>query len=83
MKKWQKIVGIIVFVTIGILLAFSMNEIEIIYIHQDLFCGDNLALWDIKPYIITLEVLSVVLYLIVLTLFILLWRKGGKNENAK
>ena len=79
MKKWQKIVGIIVFGTIGILLAFSMNEIEITYIHQDLICDDNWALREIKPYFITLEVLSIVLYFIALFLFICLWRKGGKK----
>ena len=54
MKKWQKIVGIIVFGTIGILLAFSMNEIEITYIHQDLICDDNWALWAVSYTHLTL-----------------------------
>lgn len=79
MKRWHKIAGIIIFGAIGMLLVFSMYEIQNTYICQDLICDDNWFLWEALPYFITLEILSIVLYLIALYLFICLWRKGGKR----
>lgn len=79
MTKWQKIVGIIVFGVIGILLGFSMIEIEAFYICQDLITNDIRYFWNAQPYFITLTFISIVLYFIAITLFICLWRKGGKR----
>lgn len=79
MKRWHKIVGIIIFGTIGMLLVFSMYEIQNTYICQDLICDDNRALWEALPYFITLGILSIVLYLIGTISFICLWRKGGRR----
>lgn len=79
MKRWHKIAGIIIFGAIGMLLVFSMYEIQNTYICQDFICDDNWGLWKAMPYFITLEILSIVLYLIALSLFICLWRKGGRR----
>ena len=79
MNKWQKIASVIVFGAIAISLTHSIKEIEANYIHQDLIGVDNRVLWDISPYIHTLTCLAVGLYFIAVTLFICLWRKGGKR----
>lgn len=79
MKKWQKITGITVFGVIGILLGFSMIEIEALYICQDLITNDNRSIWNAQPYFITLILISVGLYFIAISLFICFWRKGGKR----
>ncbi len=78
MKKWQKIVGILAFVGIGILLGISMIEIEAIYICQDLITNDNRSIWNAQHYFYTLIFISVGLYFIAIFLFICLWRKRGK-----
>ena len=69
MKKWQKITGITVFGVIGILLGFSMIEIEALYICQDLNTNDNRSIWNAQPYFITLILISVGLYFIAISLF--------------
>lgn len=79
MKKWQKIVGILAFVGIGILLGLSIIEIEALYICQDLITNDNRSIWNAQPYFFTLILISVGLYFIAISLFICLWRKGGKK----
>lgn len=79
MKKWQKTVGILAFVGIGILLGFSMIKIEAFYICQDLITNDNRYFWNAQPYFITLTFISIVLYFIAISLFICLWRKGSKR----
>ena len=79
MRKWQKIVGVIAFGVIGILLGFSIIEIEAFYICQDLITNDNQYFWNAQPYFITLIFISLVLYFIAISLFICFWRKGDKK----
>lgn len=79
MKQWQKIVGIVTFVAIGISTAYSIFEIQGAYIGQDLICDENRILWDVQSDIIALVCLAISLYLIAIALFICLWRKGGKR----
>lgn len=79
MKIWQKIVGIVTFVAIGISTAYSIFEIQGAYIGQDLICDENRILWVVQSDIIALVCLAISLYLIAIALFICLWRKGGKR----
>jgi hypothetical protein len=79
MKKWQKILGVIVGAIIGVLNFIIFREIEYVYISNDLIGEDNLPLWQVSDYFIALEILFIVTYIIGIILFIKLWRKGGKR----
>lgn len=75
MNKWQKIVGVIAFVVIGICeLLMSLNA----YLDLKYFIEP----YDIQDIIDRMYSLSVALwlnYFIALALFICLWRKGEKR----
>lgn len=79
MKKYQKILGVIVGAIIGVLNFIIFREIEYVYISNDLISEDNLSLWQVSDYFIALEILFIVTYIIGIILFIKLWRKGGKR----
>ena len=79
MKKWQKILGVIVGVIIGILNFIIFRAIEYVYISNDLIGEDNLPLWQVSNYFMALEVLFIVTYIAGIILFIKLWRKGGSR----
>ena len=79
MKKWQKILGVIVGAIIGVVNFIIFREIEYVYISNDLISEDNRPLWQVSDYFIALEVLFSVTYIIGIILFIKLWRKGGKR----
>lgn len=79
MKKWQKILGVIVGAIIGVVNFIIFREIEYVYISNDLIGEDNRPLWQVSDYFIALEVLFSVTYIIGIILFIKLWRKGGRQ----
>ena len=79
MNKWQKIVGVIAFGLIGVLLVYSIFEIELAYMWYDIICDANRVFWNALPFFIILVCSAVSLYFIALALFICLWRKGGKR----
>lgn len=79
MKAWQRIAGILLFTFIGIVGVVSIMKIEEAYLFNDLICDDNRVLWDISAYIMALECVFGVSYMIALLLFVKLWRKGGKR----
>lgn len=79
MKKWQKILGGIVGVIIGVLNFIIFRAIEYVYISNDLIGEDNLPLWQVSNYFMALEVLFIVTYIAGIILFIKLWRKGGRR----
>lgn len=79
MKKWQKILGGIVGVIIGVLNFIIFRAIEYVYISNDLIGEDNLPLWQVSNYFMALEVLFIVTYIAGIILFIKLWRKGGSR----
>lgn len=70
MKKWQKILGVIVGAIIGVLNFIIFREIEYVYISNDLIGEDNLPLWQVSDYFIALEILFIVTYIIGIILFI-------------
>ncbi len=79
MKKWQKILGVIVSAIIGVVNFIIFREIEYVYISNDLIGVDNRPLWQISEYFMALEVLFIVTYIIGIILFIKLWLKGGRR----
>lgn len=79
MKKWQKILGVIVSAIIGVVNFIIFREIEYVYISNDLIGLDNRPLWQISEYFMALEVLFIVTYIIGIILFIKLWLKGGRR----
>ena len=79
MRIWQKISGVIVGATIGVLNFIIFREIEYVYISNDLIGENNRPLWQVHDYFIALEILFIVTYIIGIILFIKLWRKGGKR----
>lgn len=79
MKKWQKILGVIVGMIIGVLNFIIFRAIEYVYISNDLIGEDNLPLWQVSNYFMALEVLFIVTYIAGIILFIKLWRKGGSR----
>lgn len=76
MKKWQKIIGVFVFVAIGFILSLSFIEFDAYYMSQDFITNDNRRLWNAKPYIFTLMFLLVILYFIAIALYIYHWHKN-------
>lgn len=64
MKKWQKILGVIVSAIIGVVNFIIFREIEYVYISNDLIGVDNRPLWQISEYFMALEVLFIVTYII-------------------
>ena len=79
MKRWQKIIGVIVFGVIGITLIYLIMAIGADYMYQDLITSENRSLWNAFTHIVTLECVAVTCYFIALALFVCLWRKGGKR----
>ena len=79
MKKYQKILGVIIGAIIGILNFNIFREIEYVYISNDLIGEDNRPLWQVSEYFMALEVLFIVTYIFLIILFIKLWRKGVKR----
>jgi len=79
MKQLQKIIGIILFVTIGIIgILMTINAyIDIKYIIEPygIECIDERA----GLYISALSNLMWLIYFMTLALFICLWRKGSKR----
>jgi hypothetical protein len=79
MKKYQKILGVIVGAIIGVLNFIIFRKIEYVYISNDLIGEDNRSLWQVSDYFMALEALFIVTYIAGIILFIKLWRKGGSR----
>ena len=79
MKKWQKIVGIVGFVVIGIceLLLCANTYLDLRYITLDLYCSDEIERLYQRTH--SLSIALLLNYIIALFMFICLWRKGGKR----
>ena len=79
MKKYQKILGVIVGTIVVVLNFIIFREIEYVYISNDLISEDNRPLWQVRDYFMALEVLFIGTYIAGIILFIKLWRKGGRQ----
>lgn len=79
MKTWQKIVGLITFITILIfgVLAWINAYVDIKYIIEPL--GIDIIEDHVYLYVDSLSTLMWLNYILALVMFIVLWRKGGKR----
>lgn len=79
MKKWRKLVGVIAFGVIGIceLLIFANTYIDLKYITLDIYWPDEIE--RLYQRTNSLSIALLLNYIIVLALFICLWRKEGKR----
>lgn len=79
MNKWQKIVGVIAFVVIGIceLLLCANTYLDLKYIALDLYWQDEIE--RLYQRTNSLSIALLLNYIIAVALFICLWRKGEKR----
>ncbi len=79
MKKWRKLVGVIAFGVIGIceLLIFANTYMDLKYITLDIYWPDEIE--RLYQRTNSLSIALLLNYIIVLALFICLWRKEGKR----
>lgn len=79
MKKWRKTVGVIAFGVIGIceLLIFANTYMDLKYITLDIYWPDEIE--RLYQRTNSLSIALLLNYIIVLALFICLWRKEGKR----
>lgn len=79
MKKWRKLVGVIAFGVIGIceLLIFANTYIDLKYITLDIYWPDEIE--RLYQRTNSLSIALLLNYIIVLALFICLWRKECKR----
>lgn len=79
MKKWRKIVGVIAFGMIGVceLLIFANTYMDLKYITLDIYWPDEIE--RLYQRTNSLSIALLLNYIIVLALFICLWRKEGKR----
>lgn len=79
MKKWRKLVGVIAFGVIGIceLLIFANTYMDLKYITLDIYWPDEIE--RLYQRTNSLSIALLLNYIIVLALFICLWRKECKR----
>lgn len=79
MKKWRKTVGVIAFGVIGIceLLIFANTYMDLKYITLDIYWPDEIE--RLYQRTNSLSIALLLNYIIVLALFICLWREEGKR----
>lgn len=79
MKKWRKTVGVIAFGVIGMceLLIFANTYMDLKYITLDIYWPDEIE--RLYQRTNSLSIALLLNYIIVLALFICLWRKEGKR----
>lgn len=77
MKKWQKIVGIFTIAVLGIVnfIIYAMSDINVMYLKGPI----DPILIKCRQSISNMGYLILANYLIIIFLFICLWRKGGKK----
>lgn len=76
MNKWQKIVGIVSLAILAIINLYGLSDMQTIYKGHP---SVERVLSDSHDALLNIGYLVLANYLIIVFLFICLWRKGGKQ----
>lgn len=85
MKKWQKIIGIVIISALCVAHIWTLVDYLIVAEQAGTYCAEITqdsffdCIFNMREHFLLYNVLSVLDIILIIVMFICLWRKGGKR----
>lgn len=87
MKKWQKIIGVVIISALIVAHVWALTDYLMVAELAGTYCAEMTqdsffdCIYNMREHFLLYSVLSVLDIVLIIALFIAIWRKGGKRWN--